>query len=433
MGVDWKMGEDNEINLDEFDDLEEMNPEEPEAIQKKTEKKPIAKKFESRVIYDEKGNLNVDLFLDILSSDIRRRILEKLAKAPRYLADLESELSVTKQAVKKHLKILMDVGLVETDTDLSQVIEGPKIYYRIKSDVNISFHIDITPNYWNLSNTPFKEMREALEAGDFPFTKRIAPLLSDFVRKPQPKEEESPRSRIREALPASSSDSESRKKPNFILIDQYDNEFDILKYFNDEHIGEEQAAKLRNALARKIWNPEKMFGDRLKTALSGLLEAGDSIKIMEEKTEQEKQTEKSQENIIRNRIQSIKADFIDALNTIINVDDFINQYDERRTEFIKYKIWVLGRIKQKIGTTFNDDLLAALILYNLLFEYEHFHDTEADLEGLIKSIVLEKNPNRAGIRKDAKSDSEEFSAEAKKKVEKIMWQLKIMLEELDFL
>ena len=205
------------------------------------------------------------------------------------------------------------------------------------------------------------------------------------------------------------------------------NEYDILKYFNDENIGEEQASKLRNALARKIWNPEKLFGDRLKMALSGLLEAGDSAKILEN------QTETSEETIIRNRIKSIKTDFIDALNTIINVDDFINQYDERRTEFIKYKIWVLGRIKHKIGQTFHDDLLTALILYNLLFEYEHFHDTEADIEGLIKSIVLEKNPNRAGIRKDAKSDSEEFSTEAKKKVEKILRQLKIMLEELEFL
>ncbi len=426
------MGEEKDINLDDLNDLEESPSDDPEHAQIKNQKKSIAKKFESRTIYDEKGNLNIDLFMDILSSDIRRRILEKLAKAPRYLADLESELSVTKQAVKKHLKILMDVGLVETDTDLSQFSEGPKIYYKIKPQVNISFHIDITSNYWNISNSPFKNLREALDSGEYPFTKRIAPLLSDFVRKPQSKDQEDPRSRPRDALPPVKTGDQTKNKPNFIIIDQYDNEFDITKYFNDETIGEEQASKLRNALARKIWNPDKMFGERLRTALSGLLEAGDSVNYTQIPPEQEKPMEKTQENIIREKVRSIKTEFIDALNTIINVDDFISQYDERRTEFIKYKIWVLGRIKQKIGATFNDDLLAALILYNLLFEYEHFHDTEADIEGLIKSIVLERNPNRAGIRKDAK-DTEEYSGEAKRKAEKILYQLKIMLEELGFI
>ncbi len=427
------MGEEKDVNLDEFDELQESPSDDPDVTQNRNQKKSIAKKFESRTIYDEKGNLNIDLFMDILSSDIRRRILEKLAKAPRYLADLESELSVTKQAVKKHLKILMDVGLVETDSDLSQFSEGPKIYYRIKSEVNISFHIDITSNYWNISNSPFKNLREALDNGEYPFTKRIAPLLSDFVKKPQSRDQEEVKTRPRDALPPINTEDQRKNKPNFIIIDQYDNEFDITKYFNDETIGEEQAAKLRDALARKIWNPEKIFGDRLRTALAGLLEAGDSTLYTPLQSDQEKELEKDHENKIREKVRAIKTEFIDALNTIINVDDFISQYDERRTEFIKYKIWVLGRIKQKIGATFNDDLLAALILYNLLFEYEHFHDTDsADLEGLIKSIILERNPNRAGIRKESK-DAEEYSAEAKRKAEKILWQLKIMLEELGFI
>jgi len=68
------LAKEDEIDLDEFDDLEETSPDEAEGSRIKIEKKPIAKKFDSKFIKDENGNLNIDLFLDILSSDIRRRI-----------------------------------------------------------------------------------------------------------------------------------------------------------------------------------------------------------------------------------------------------------------------------------------------------------------------------------------------------------------------
>lgn len=424
------MSEEKDIDLDEFDELVEETADDGTNPKKKTAKKPIAKKFHDKSIYDENRTLNMELFMDIMSSDIRRRILEKLAKAPRYLADLESELSVTKQAVKKHLKILMDVGLVETDSDYSEMTEGSKIFYRIKKDVNISLHIDITPNYWNFSNTPFRYIEESLESGEFPFGSRIAPLLLDFVRRSEFEKNNQKDIKDHQTLSMDDLIQNDENRTDFIIVDKLDSDFNILKYKMDENLTEEQAQKLREALARKIWNPNSNMNDRFKNVIAGLIGAG-NIKRDDQESSQDDDIDSSSEAVIRERIQNLKADFIDALKTIINVDDFINQYDTRRTEFIKYKIWILGRIKRKIGAVFHDDMLSALILYNLLFEYEHFHDAETNFDGIIKSIVLEKNPDRAGIRKDSKEDQEEFSEETKKKIDRILTQLKIMLDELE--
>ena len=137
-------------------------------------------------------------------------------------------------------------------------------------------------------------------------------------------------------------------RTDFIIVDKLDSDFNILKYKMDENLTEEQAQKLREALARKIWNPNSNMNDRFKNVIAGLIGAG-NIKRDDQESSQDDDIDSSSEAVIRERIQNLKADFIDALKTIINVDDFINQYDTRRTEFIKYKIWILGRIKRKIG------------------------------------------------------------------------------------
>ena len=65
---------------------------------------------------------NVDVLLEVLGNDTRRRILQLLADEPRYFIQLSKDLGVSQQAVLKHLEILERNGFVtsfEADSDFA--------------------------------------------------------------------------------------------------------------------------------------------------------------------------------------------------------------------------------------------------------------------------------------------------------------------------
>ncbi len=100
------------------------------------------------------GSFNMEGFYDLLGSDIRRKILSKLAKFPRYASDFTIDLSITKQAVKKHLDKLVDFGLVQ---EIKERIGDQKIQlYEINPDIALFAQVDLTPNYFktNAQNFP---------------------------------------------------------------------------------------------------------------------------------------------------------------------------------------------------------------------------------------------------------------------------------------
>jgi predicted transcriptional regulator len=109
---------------------------------------------EKKGMYHPDGSFNTEGLLEILGSDIRRKILSKLAKFPRYASDLAVDLGVTKQAIKKHLNKLMEFGLVE-EVDVAGA-DQKILYYQLTVDLAVSLKIDITPNYFSIKaeNTP---------------------------------------------------------------------------------------------------------------------------------------------------------------------------------------------------------------------------------------------------------------------------------------
>jgi DNA-binding transcriptional ArsR family regulator len=56
-----------------------------------------------------------DLVFTALADGTRRRIVEMLAGGSYRVNDLAAELGVTRQAVAKHLDVLADAGMTETD------------------------------------------------------------------------------------------------------------------------------------------------------------------------------------------------------------------------------------------------------------------------------------------------------------------------------
>jgi ArsR family transcriptional regulator len=119
----------------------------------------ISKKREK--MFRNDGSFNGELFFELIGNDIRRKILTKLSKFPRYASDLAIDLGVSKQAIKKHLDKLVDFGIIELS--LSQ-IDQKKNYYQICDNIAIFSKIDLTPNYFSLQceNTP-ADLSKAME------------------------------------------------------------------------------------------------------------------------------------------------------------------------------------------------------------------------------------------------------------------------------
>ena len=46
------------------------------------------------------GSFNGEIFFELIGNDIRRKILSKLSKFPRFASDLAIDLGVSKQAIK---------------------------------------------------------------------------------------------------------------------------------------------------------------------------------------------------------------------------------------------------------------------------------------------------------------------------------------------
>jgi DNA-binding transcriptional ArsR family regulator len=59
---------------------------------------------------------NASVAFAALADPTRREIFERLARAPRAVGELASELPISRPAVSQHLKVLKDAGLVIHET-----------------------------------------------------------------------------------------------------------------------------------------------------------------------------------------------------------------------------------------------------------------------------------------------------------------------------
>jgi ArsR family transcriptional regulator len=82
---------------------------------------------------------NVDVLLDVLGNDTRRRILQLLADEPRYFIQLSKDLGVSQQAVLKHLEILEKNGFVTSYEGQSSFPAPKRKYFQL----NLSCMLEI--------------------------------------------------------------------------------------------------------------------------------------------------------------------------------------------------------------------------------------------------------------------------------------------------
>jgi DNA-binding transcriptional ArsR family regulator len=94
--------------------------------------------------------------MDALGDPTRRAIFERLARGPRAVGELASELPVSRPAVSQHLKVLKDAGLV-VDT-----AAGTRRLYRLDPDGvgAVRAYFDA---FWNQALAAFKAAVEQEE------------------------------------------------------------------------------------------------------------------------------------------------------------------------------------------------------------------------------------------------------------------------------
>ena len=129
-----------------------------------------------------------------LKSDTRRKILSMLASEPMYLTQLAFNLNLGQQAIFRHLQLLEESGLL--DSDFKDSGQGaPRRYYQIARAVRVE--VQISPEMFDVGlfdvprieiKTPkdFPELAEIVtkcaELGKTPNSKEKLSVLSDLLK-----------------------------------------------------------------------------------------------------------------------------------------------------------------------------------------------------------------------------------------------------------
>lgn len=84
---------------------------------------------------------DIDILLDVLGNDTRRRILQLLADEPRYFIQLSKDLGVSQQAVLKHLEILERHGFVSSYESESAFAAPKRKYFQLNKSCMLAIGI----------------------------------------------------------------------------------------------------------------------------------------------------------------------------------------------------------------------------------------------------------------------------------------------------
>ncbi len=79
--------------------------------------------------------------LEVLGNETRRKILELLAKEPKYLLQLSKELNVSQQAILKHINILMRAGLIRAYEVKTGSLGPSRKYYELIRPISMTVNV----------------------------------------------------------------------------------------------------------------------------------------------------------------------------------------------------------------------------------------------------------------------------------------------------
>ncbi len=119
-----------------------------------------------------------------LKSDTRRKILSMLASEPMYLTQLAFNLNLGQQAIFRHLQLLEDAGLL--DSDFKDAGQGaPRRYYQIARAVRVE--VQISPEMFDIGLFDVPRI-EVKTPKDFPELAEIVTKCAELGKTPNSKE-----------------------------------------------------------------------------------------------------------------------------------------------------------------------------------------------------------------------------------------------------
>ena len=119
-----------------------------------------------------------------LKSNTRRKILSMLASEPMYLTQLAFSLKLGQQAIFRHLQLLEEAGLL--DSDFKDAGQGaPRRYYQIARAVRVE--VQISPEMFDVGMFDVPRV-EVKTPKDFPELAEIVTKCSELGKTPNSKE-----------------------------------------------------------------------------------------------------------------------------------------------------------------------------------------------------------------------------------------------------
>ena len=110
---------------------------------------------------------NIDVLLEVLGNDTRRRILQLLADEPRYFIQLSKDLGVSQQAVLKHLEILERNGFVSSFEADSDFAAPKRKYYQLNRSCMLAIGITNDAVQFVFHDIPRENTRPKPEQAEF--------------------------------------------------------------------------------------------------------------------------------------------------------------------------------------------------------------------------------------------------------------------------
>ncbi|MDG6905937.1 MAG: helix-turn-helix domain-containing protein [Nitrososphaerota archaeon] len=115
---------------------------------------------------------DIDVLLEVLGNDTRRRILQLLADEPRYFIQLSKDLGVSQQAVLKHLEILERHGFVSSFEGESDYAAPKRKYYHLNRSCMLAIGITKDAVQFVFHDIPQESIKAKPEREEFKLLQR---------------------------------------------------------------------------------------------------------------------------------------------------------------------------------------------------------------------------------------------------------------------
>ncbi len=120
---------------------------------------------------------NIDVLLDVLGNETRRKILQLLADEPRYFIQLSRDLGVSQQAVLKHLDILERNGFVTSYEEDSSFPAPKRKYFQLNMSCMLAVGITRDAVEFVFQDIPGREANEEIEGKELKSIMRQVDVL----------------------------------------------------------------------------------------------------------------------------------------------------------------------------------------------------------------------------------------------------------------